>query len=380
MKLYHSAMEHCVPPEGLEERLRQRVLAAAPQEPRNHVFRPRGYVRKAVLAAVLAIILTVSAGAAVLLGWDKVFSRRFGEEAAQTPMGQAALQDVFVSSVCDDVTLTVRQALVSDKTIYLVLDYQLPDTVDRAWLQQIFEGENSWVAPPSVYYFATGEMTWEDLRAADQAKWEALDWADNSACSSYLISDNALYAYSFTGGASYQTESQGYDPETNTLTYLLSFTTESKTLTLTNQPLTLLVGPPAAEKSGSTATALADHPAILTFQPECANAQTLTGEVTGDRMRVRVVLSPFSMQVETYGCDFTDPIDLCRGTTLVFRDGTTITADQLTTSLGGGAGASTSASGEKLIHSVDYTASFRDLLDVSQLDSVRVGDVTVPLE
>ena len=136
MKLYHSAMEHCVPPEGLEERLRQRVLSAAPQTQRKHVFRPRGYVRKAVLAAVLAVILTISAGAAVLLGWDKVFSRRFGEEAAQTPMGQAALQDVFVSSVCDDVTLTVRQALVSDKTIYLVLDYQLPDTVDRAWLQQ----------------------------------------------------------------------------------------------------------------------------------------------------------------------------------------------------------------------------------------------------
>lgn len=380
MKLYHSAMEHCVPPEGLEERLRQRVLSAAPQTQRKHIFRPRGYVRKAVLAAVLAIILTVSAGAAVLLGWDKVFSRRFGEEAAQTPMGQAALQDVFVSSICDDVTLTVRQALVSDKTIYLVLDYQLPDTVDRAWLQQIFEGENSWVSPPSVYYFATGEMTWEDLRAADQAKWESLDWADDSACSSYLISDNALYAYSFTGGASYQTESQGYDPETNTLTYLLSFTTESKTQTLTNHPLTLLVGPPAAEKSGSTATALADHPAILTFQPECANAQTLTGEVTGDRMRVRVVLSPFSMQVETYGCGFTEPVELLRGTTLVFRDGTTITADQLTTSLGGGAGASTSASGEKMIHSVNCTAAFRDLVDVSQVDSVRVGGVTVPLE
>ena len=66
MKLYHSAMEHCVPPEGLEERLRQRVLSAAPQTQRKHVFCPRGYVRKAVLAAVLAIILTVSAGAAVL--------------------------------------------------------------------------------------------------------------------------------------------------------------------------------------------------------------------------------------------------------------------------------------------------------------------------
>lgn len=379
MKLYHSAMEHCVPPEGLEERLRQRVLAAAPQAEKR-IFRPRGYVRKAVLAAVLVIILTVSAGAAVLLGWDKVFSRRFGEEAAQTPMGQAALQDVFVSSVCGDVTLTVRQALVSDKTIYLVLDYQLPDTVDRAWLQQIFEGENSWVSPPSVYYFATGEMTWEDLRAADQAKWETLDWADNSACSSYLISGNALYAYSFTGGASYQTESQGYDPETNTLTYLLSFTTTSQTQSLTDQPLTLLVGPPAAEKSGSTATALADHPAILTFQPECVDAQTLTGEVTGDRMRVQVVLSPFAMQVETYGYNFTEPMELLRSTTLVFQDGTTITADQLTSSLGGGAGASTSASGEKLIHSVNCTVTFRDLLDVSQVASVQVGDVTVPLE
>lgn len=380
MKLYHSAMEHCVPPEGLEERLRQRVLSAAPQTERKHIFRPRGYVRKAVLAAVLAVILTVSAGAAVLLGWDKVFSRRFGEESAQTPMGQAALQDVFVSSVCDDVTLTVRQALVSDKTIYLVLDYQLPDTVDRAWVQEITESEDAWLDPPDVRYFATGEMTWEDLRAADQAKWETLDWADNSACSSYLISGNALYAYSFTGGASYQTESQGYDPETNTLTYLLSFTTTSQTQSLTDQPLTLLVGPPAAEKSGSTATALADHPAILTFQPECVDAQTLTGEVTGDRMRVQVVLSPFAMQMETYGYNFTAPMDLLRGTTLVFRDGTTITADQLTSSLGGGAGASTSASGEKLIHSVNCTATFRDLLDVSQVASVQVGDVTVPLE
>lgn len=379
MKLYHSAMEHCIPPEGLEERLRQRVLAAAPQETRKHVFRPRGYVRKAVLAAVLAVILTVSAGAAVLLGWDKVFSRRFGEEAAQTPMGQAALQDVFVSSVCGDVTLTVRQALVSDKTIYLVLDYQLPDTVDRAWLQQIAESEDDWLDPPYVSYFATGEITWEDLQAADQAKWETMDWADANS-GNYFSSGSALGPYRFMDGGSSSNESQGYDPETNTLSYLLSFTTNSQTQSLTDQPLTLLVGAPAAVESDGTATALADHPAILTFQPDCVDTQTLTGEVTGDRMRVQVVLSPFAMQVETYGYNFTAPMDLLRGTTLVFRDGTTVTADQLTSSLGGGAGASTSASGEKLIHSVNCTAAFRDLLDVSQVTSVQVGDVTVPLE
>ena len=380
MKLYHSAMEHCAPPEGLEARLRQRVLAAAPQAEHQRVFRPRGYVRKAVLAAVLAIILTVSAGAAVLLGWDKVFSRRFGEEAAQTPMGQAALQDVFVSSVCDDVTLTVRQALVSDKTIYLVLDYQLPDTVDRAWLQQIAESEDDRVETPNVRYFATGEITWEDLQAADQAKWEALDWADRSASSSYLISGSALYAYRFMDGGSSSTQSQGYDPETNTLTYLLSFTTTSQTQSLTDQPLTLLVGPPAAVESDGTATALADHPAILTFQPDCVDTQTLTGEVTGDQMRVQVVLSPFALQAETYGCSFTDPMELLRGITLVFRNGTTIPADQLTSSLGGGASSSTRASGKQEVSSVNCTATLRDLLDVSQVTSVRVGDVTVPLE
>lgn len=378
MKLYHSAMEHCVPPEGLEERLRQRVLAAAPQAEHQRVFRPRGYVRKAVLAAVLAVILTVSAGAAVLLGWDKVFSRRFGEEAAQTPMGQAALQDVFVSSVCDDVTLTVRQALVSDKTIYLVLDYQLPDTVDRAWVQEIAESEDDRVGTPVVHYFATGEITWEDLLAADHAKWETMDWA-NANSSSYFSSGSALDPYRFMDGSTSSVQGQGYDPETNTLSYLLSFTTTSQTQSLTGQPLTLLVGPPAVTESDGTVTALADHLAILTFQPDCVDTQTLTGEVTGKQMRVRVVLSPFALQAETYGCSFTDPMDLLHGITLVLRNGTTIPANLLTSSLGGSTSSSTRADRQE-IYSVDCTATLRDLLDVSQVASVQVGDVTVPLE
>ncbi len=180
MKLYHSAMEHCVPPEGLEERLRQRVLAAAPQAEKR-IFRPRGYVRKAVLAAVLVIILTVSAGAAVLLGWDKVFSRRFGEEAAQTPMGQAALQDVIVSSACGDVTLTIREALVDEKSIYLILDYQLPDTVDRELVESV-EQNHEWqvnsIDLPNISLYLTGDVSWEDLKAADQDRWADIDWTE----------------------------------------------------------------------------------------------------------------------------------------------------------------------------------------------------------
>lgn len=89
MKLYQSAMEHCAPPEGLEAQLRQKVLAVQPPE-KCRVFRPRGFVRKAVLAAVIATLLTVTAGAA-LLHWDDVFSARFGADAADTPMAQGGL-------------------------------------------------------------------------------------------------------------------------------------------------------------------------------------------------------------------------------------------------------------------------------------------------
>ncbi len=45
-------------------------------------------------------------------------------------MAEKAFQPVNMTSVCDDVTLTIREALVDEKSIYLILDYQLPDSVD----------------------------------------------------------------------------------------------------------------------------------------------------------------------------------------------------------------------------------------------------------
>ena len=132
MNRYHESMEHCAPPPELESRLREAVLSAEPTpQAQPAVFRPKGFVRKAALAAVLIVLLTVSAGAVVVANWDAILASRFGAWAASTPMGQAAFQDVYVSSVCDDVALTVRQTLVSEKTVYLILDYQLPDSVDR---------------------------------------------------------------------------------------------------------------------------------------------------------------------------------------------------------------------------------------------------------
>ena len=118
MNRYHDAMEHCAPPPELEERLREAVLSAEPMpQARPAVFRPKGFVRKALLAAVLAAVLTLSVGAAVLVHWDDIFSDRFGPAGAETPMSEKAFQPVNVSSACDDVTLTIREALVDEKSI-----------------------------------------------------------------------------------------------------------------------------------------------------------------------------------------------------------------------------------------------------------------------
>ena len=381
MNRYHDAMEHCAPPPELESRLREAVLSAEPtSQARPAVFRPKGFVRKAALAAVLIVLLTVSAGAVVVANWDAILASRFGAWAASTPMGQAAFQEVHVTSVCDDVTLTVRQALVSEKSLYLILDYQLPDTVDRAAVQQADSSPSSdhMIVPVPVDYYLTGDFSWEDLKAADQEKWSGLDWTDYTSYGDYTHGGNFLWTYSLSkhsSGSSGQVASQGYDPDTNTLTYLCSITAESSDLDFTQQPLTLLVSPPVLDIDGIE-TALADHPALLTFQPE-AVSQTLTGSWQEGGRAVQVTVSPFSLSVEiSGGTPYRKIQELKQDTSLVLRDGTVQTVSALTSGLTGGG----SRGGEGGTYtSASFTTQFRELLDVSQVTAVQVGDVAIPL-
>ena len=386
MNRYHDAMEHCAPPPELEARLREAVLSAEPgPQVRPAVFRPRGFVRKTVLAAVIAAALTVSAGAVVVANWDAILASRFGAWAASTPMGQAAFQEVQITSVCDDVTLTVRQALVSEKTVYLVLDYQLPDTVDRDTVEMAY-ADTDWrtnsVSNPDVSYYLTGDISWEELKAADQDKWADIDWTDYTSYCDYMGRDaSSLVDFrliNYTSGSSGHAESQGYDPETNTLTYLYSITAKDGSLDFTAQPLTLVVTPPVLRVDGVD-TAVTDHPALLTFQPE-AIGQTQTGSLRQDSLYAQATLSPFAISVKLG--DVSAPVpyesidDLLWATALVCRDGTTQPVWELATGLTG----STSISQDDGHGSVSFTTQFQDLLDVSQVTAVQVGDVTIPLE
>ena len=384
MNRYHDAMEHCAPPPELEARLREAVLSAEPMpQARPAVFRPKGFVRKALLAAVLAAVLTLSVGAAVLVHWDDIFSDRFGPAGAETLMAEKAFQPVNVSSVCDDVTLTIREALVDEKSIYLILDYQLPDTVDPETVEMAYNSREDTqkddIELPAITYYATDDVAWEDLKAAEQDTWTTLDWTDPLTRIFYGKPDygkqestrNLTGRINGSGGLG----EAGYDPATNTLSYLCYITGDDDGLDFTAQPLTLLVTPPVLRVNGVD-TAVTDHPAILTFQP-MAVSQTLTGSYRHDGFFARAVLSPMSISVEvTGGTSYQDMGELVRDTSLVLRDGSVLPAADLILGYTGSGGRDTD---DSFLFSASFTTQFQELLDVSQVTAVRVGDVTIPL-
>ena len=160
MNPYRNAMEHCAPPEGLRERLEENVLASRPSNTKP--FQPKR-VRKRAAAVLLAAVLLLATGATTT--WDPLFVRRFGPQAALSALGGAVFQEVNVTSVCDDVSLTVTQALCSDKTIHYILEYRLPEGSPQ-------EGWHF----PELYYYGTGDYTWEELRDTCQEDWNKLDW------------------------------------------------------------------------------------------------------------------------------------------------------------------------------------------------------------
>ena len=384
MNRYHDAMELCGPPPELENRLREAVLSAEPgPQARPAVFRPRGFFRKAALAAVLAVALTLSVGAAVLVNWDDIFTDYFGPGAAETPMAAKAFQEVNISSVCDDVTLTLRQALVDEKNLYLILDYQLPDTVDREAVAMAYESEDrqvNGIGLPDISYYLTGDVSWEDLKAADQGMWADIDWTDPNAYISYVGREKALMGSALakhTSGTTGGSESQGYDMEANTLTYLFRIAVESGSVDFTAQPVTVLLTPPVLRVDGVN-TAVTDHPALVTFRPT-GGSQTLTASYQQDGTSIQVVLSPFTISLHLTGnTTYLDMEELISDTSLVLTDGSTLPVRGLNRS-GGYSGHTSRKQGEEFPFSLSFSGSFRDLLDVSQVAAIQVGGMTVPL-
>lgn len=373
MKRYERAMTHCVPPADLEQRLAQRIQTSAPAV-NVRVIRPASLARRALLAAVLLAVLSVSVGAAVLVNWDGIFADRFGEDAAGLPVTQTAFQSVDVTGVCDDVTLTIREALGDSKTLYLILDYRLNDAAARKLAQTYWDSDSADKRMIGVGYYGTGDWNWEALKSAEAALWQELDWADMGDRNAYLR-ESVLAHRQFGGGGSSLLEERSYDPETGTLTYLLRFRTDSQAQTLQDQPLTLLVLPPVAAV-GEERIPLAEQPALISFQPEYT-AAVRSGEVeTEDNAcRIRAEVSPFTIGIDYYGSAY-GSLEALRGNVqLVLQDGSVLPVQ----SIGEGYSGSQSFSEAAGKTALCFRSHFREILAVETVEAVQIGEIRIPL-
>lgn len=357
MNRYHDAMERCAPDEGLRERLEKGVRSARPERART--YRPR---RKKTAVLLLAAVLLLTTGATTI--WDPLFVRRFGPQAALSALGGAVFQEVNVTSVCDDVSLTVTQALCSDKTIHYILEYRLPEGAPR-------EGYDF----PEVYYYGTGNYTWEELRDACQEDWARQDWTDWKAFSSnYMQSeDNPLWPSRLS-----KDESSGSfsgEAVEDVLTFCFSVDA-GEDVDFTAQPLTILVTPPCTETEGGTRRAVTDHPAIVTFQPAYDGPQARRGVFQEGDVKITATLSTFSLALEAQGTDYPWYDDMVKDTRLVKADG----SEQPVGLMGftnGGSGIAGVDSGKA--EEVSTTVHFILLTDISEYTAVRMGDYELPL-
>ena len=362
MNRYHDAMERCAPPEDLRERLEESVLSARPE--RAKTYRPR---RKKTAVLLLAAVLLLTTGAATI--WDPLFVRRFGPNAALSALGGAVFQELNVTSVCDDVSLTVTQALCSDRTIHYILEYRLPDGFSL--------GEGEYLSSPGRdLYYGTGDYTWEEFKAAEGDIWQNYDWSTNLSFGDYFDRDGfVLGPYDLThskdgnGNTSGSGRSKGYDPETNTITWMFSYDFNTG-WDLTEQPMTILVTPPCIETEDGTRTAVTDHPAIVTFQPAYDGPQALHAALEEGDVNISATLSTFSLSLEAKGMDYPYYEDMVKDTRLVTRDGSEKRVSLMGLT-GGGGGIEN--------EEVWTTVHFIGLTDPSDFAAIRMGDYELPL-
>lgn len=348
MNRYRIMTEGFHVPAGQAERLRAAVLAAEPPEKRR-AYRPLSFAKKVLLAALVTGMLAATTGAAVAgVSWSWIFAEQFGKEAAATDMAAELFQEVGVTAVCDDVTLTIREAVGDDHTIYLILDYQLPDTVDREELAERWR-EVDMAGVWAVVYVQTDAVAWEDIRGQD------FDEAWKNVARSVPVDDGRQERW-FVGGSIGR---RGYDPETNTLTWLLSASPDLST-DLTAWPLTVVMD---ALMLGDEP--LTDHPAIITFQP-VNNARTVsgTGKDGETGAAFQVLLSPLVLMVTVHGAEDVDFRELYANVSLVFEDGAVVPGVEL--AFNGVSGRNT-------------RMYFDELQDITDICAVRIWDLEIPL-
>ncbi len=365
MNKYHKAMDNYPLPDGLEERMRERVLSAAP--PKKHrVFKPKTPKKRLILA--LAALMFLTTGAAFVVPWDPFFSQRYG---IFNVIAENAFRKVNVTAVCDDVTITVREVIGDSSSLSYILDYRLPDDTPQEVLERLEAGEGAY-PKGSIFYLMRGDVTWEEYKASDAEKWAKVDWADYYSCNEYWVSDdNLVYDYDEQARTAGESGRLRFDPETRTITYLWRYDLNSPDVNFTSQPLTIVMTPPMLSRPN---VALADHPTLITFQPDYQTTER-AGTFHEDGVTINAKLTSMACFINYQGTAYDHYEEVAHDVTLVYSNGFEVPLTLVAALHGGSEFHTADGTPEEL----DFSADFILLTDTSTITAIRVGEHEIPL-
>ena len=332
-----------------ERRWLFRVLAAEPEKKRR-AYRPRSFAKKVLLAAVLVALAATAGTAAESVPWDALFTERFGAGAADSPAAEGVFQNVDVTSVCGDVTRTVRQALGDEKTLYLLLDYQLPESVDMEMVQTAWEERNGPLSNVRLY---SGTVDWADIQGMSSRE---------------AMRTLAGEDLGFSGSV----EAVDFDADSRTMTMLVTCAFLDKVPL--GKPMTVLAWEPSVKWKGELVD-LTDHAAVVTFRPSY-EARAKEGRKRKGGVTYTVELTPLSIKVENAGDreeDLYTMWQLRQKIVLVHQDGTETPIREFSPTGGGGKG----TGGNRYYESCDLL--LKKLVDTARVRAIRVRDLEIPI-
>ena len=337
-------------PEGQEARLRERVLSAGTARRRKAPYRPWTLARKALLAAAVVAILTVSVGAASrLMPWNRFFLGLF--DRVDPELADTVFQSVETSQTCGDVTVTVREAVMDQRAVWLLVDYQLPADTDTDQVRM------NTVSPP-LFDLYQGSVSWAELEGL--TSHEAQNGPMQELNNLYLVETTSI---------------ETMDPETRTLTVLLYGRCDREPAS--GEPLTLFAWMPPAVKAETSWEPLADHPAAVTFTPVHTTVRTAGTARAGD---VRYTAEVTALTV-TLAAEADREEDLPYGTMmrlraeLLLRDGTAVSLRTVSNWSGG----DPRQNGDTGRWEITCFTTLRTVLGLEEVAAVRIGEIgTVP--
>jgi hypothetical protein len=346
MNRYQEQLDAFEPSEGFQGRLSENVISYIPNM--KKIYHPRATLRTLMLIILITIALAITASAAyIALNWDPIFVKRFFPTEKQTAQLDNAAQNDSIISKCGDVTLKVRQTLGDDKTLYIILDITLPESVPLSDLIVTdASGEKNLNIIPFNFLVGSNVLTYDDVKG--------INFEDHKAVNDLLGS--------FEGSCSCSEEAVDYS--TNTLTYLLCCSPQ--TMTVSGKPLTILIDK-LVQTSEQPFKTILEGPFLISWTPTCG-AVSRTYEIKeGSYIRGSVTISPFTLKGELYKTDFANFDEMFHSISLSFRNGETYMPEHE-----GCGGSYSSPSG-----ACSFDTQFTKILLLDDVVSIHMGGYTI---